>query len=176
MRTGMRRSNPLCAAVYLLSLTSVAVLADASNFCATAMNKKLCEETVKGATDWNQAITKAVTTALNQIEKVDHGQVKTSIHQTKSASVGSAVDRMCTEAYANAKDLLQESLDLIKNGDKTFSLNYKLSAALTSLEDCDNAFDDFKVDVASVQALNNDIGQAIRVCLAVDKSKSAARK
>ncbi|VFQ83363.1 unnamed protein product [Cuscuta campestris] len=168
----MRRCMvPLCT-IYL-SLASLALLADAGNdYCAVALNKKLCEETVKGAGDWNQAITKAITNAISQIEKVNHGQVKSTIQKTKPASTANSVDRTCTEAYASAKDRLEEGMELVKKGDKTGSLNFKLSAALTSLEDCTNAFQDFNLEISNIKALNNNVENAIRVCLAVERSNS----
>ncbi|RAL50190.1 hypothetical protein DM860_007864 [Cuscuta australis] len=168
----MRRCMvPLCT-IYL-SLASLSLLADADNdYCAVALNKKLCEETVKGARDWNQAITKAITNAISQIEKVNHGQVKSTIQKTKSASTATSVDRTCTEAYASAKDRLEEGMELVKKGDKTGSLNFKLSAALTSLEDCTNAFQDFNLEISNIKALNNNVENAIRVCLAVERSNS----
>ncbi|VFQ97675.1 unnamed protein product [Cuscuta campestris] len=167
-----------CMIMYV-SLTSLLLIAaDAatpSDFCATAVDKKLCEETVKGTMDWNHAIIKALQAAMSQLDKVDDGQVKATVHKSKSASMASTIDKICTEAYTNTHDRLYESLRLVRNGEKTGSLNFKLSAALTSLEDCTNAFSDFNLDMSGVEALNSNVENAIRVCLAVEKYNSSGR-
>ncbi|XP_031129573.1 uncharacterized protein LOC116031490 [Ipomoea triloba] len=143
----------LLSVVYL----SLARHVDGANFCGTAMDKPLCENMVKGAANWDEAITKAVTQAMAEVAKA-----------TQSGNP------KCKEAYTDTEDKLKESMETIKSGNKDGSLNFQISAALTSLEDCTNALKDLKEDGAAAEKLNHGVEQAIRVCLAVDTSKSAA--
>ncbi|XP_019184581.1 PREDICTED: uncharacterized protein LOC109179531 [Ipomoea nil] len=144
--------------VALLSVVYLTFHADAANnFCATAIDKQLCEKMVKGAPNWNQAITNAITEAQSELAKT-----------SKSGNPN------CQEAYKDTEDKLKESMETAKKGNEDGKLNFQLSAALTSLEDCTNALKDLKEDASAATTLNHGVEQAIRICLAVDTSKSSA--
>ncbi|XP_019184582.1 PREDICTED: uncharacterized protein LOC109179532 [Ipomoea nil] len=146
--------------VALLSVVYLTFHADAANnFCATAINKRLCEKMVKGAPNWNKAITKAITVAQRELAKA-----------SKSGNPN------CQEAYKDTKDKLKESKVTAKHGNKDGDLNFQLSAALTSLEDCTNALKDLKEDASAATKLNHGVEQAIRICLAIDTSSGGPRK
>nr|GMD78832.1 uncharacterized protein LOC109179497 [Ipomoea batatas] len=134
-----------------LTLTTLALDAPTKSFCGTAVDKALCEKTVKGAKTWDDAITKAITAATTQLTKA-----------SKSA------DPKCKTFYKTADEKLKECMKLAKSGDKDGSLNVKLTAASTSISDCGGAVKD-----PAKKKLNTAVDQAIKVCLAVEKSKSA---
>ncbi|XP_019184578.1 PREDICTED: uncharacterized protein LOC109179527 [Ipomoea nil] len=143
--------------VAYLTLRTIVIHADASNkFCGTALDKPRCEKMAKGATNWDEAITKVINEALNVVAKA-------------STSGGPA----CKESYKHTEDKLKECLKTARDGNKDGTLNFEISAALTSVTGCTKALKGKKEDVAAAMKLNEDVEQAVRVCLAVDASKSA---
>ncbi|XP_019184579.1 PREDICTED: uncharacterized protein LOC109179528 [Ipomoea nil] len=126
-----------------LTLTTLhaAPPAPKQGFCGTAVDKDLCEKTVKGAKTWDDAITAATT------------QLATA---TKSG------DPQCKDFYKSTDDKLKECMKLAKSGDKDGSLNVKLTAASTSISDCSGVVKD-----PAKKKVNTAVDQAIKVCLAV---------
>nr|GMD80091.1 uncharacterized protein LOC109179531 [Ipomoea batatas] len=150
---GLKRCIVALLSVVYVTLTTHIVDA-ANNFCATALNKPVCENMVKGSANWDEAITKAITAAMTEVAKA-----------SKSGHPE------CKQAYKDTESDMKESMEAVSSGSKR-SLNIKLSAALTSLEDCTNVLKELKQDVAAATTLNDGVDQAIRACLAVDKSKT----
>nr|GMD80092.1 uncharacterized protein LOC109179521 isoform X1 [Ipomoea batatas] len=142
--------------VYLIFASHV----DASyDFCVTAMDKELCKKMVEGATYWDEAATKTITAATQELAK--------AIESGNPA---------CKKSYKETEENLMESLETvgtIREGDKVGSLDLKLAAALTSLDDCTKALKG-EPDASPAKILNHSVEEAIRVCLAVSSSKVAA--
>ncbi|XP_019184577.1 PREDICTED: uncharacterized protein LOC109179521 isoform X2 [Ipomoea nil] len=123
----------------------------------------LCVTTVKGAQSWDEAITKALILSQNQLAKA-----------SKSGNPA------CKKYYKDTKENLKESLEAmgIAAGSeevKNKSLNVQLPAALTNLEDCIKALKGLKEYTSAEKTLMHGVEQAIRVCLAVNESKSASK-
>nr|GMD78831.1 uncharacterized protein LOC109179521 isoform X1 [Ipomoea batatas] len=123
------------------------------------MDKELCKKMVEGATYWDEAATKAITAATQELAK--------AIESGNPA---------CKKSYKETEENLMESLETvgtIREGDKVGSLDLKLAAALTSLDDCTKALKG-EPDASPAKILNHSVEEAIRVCLAVSSSKVAA--
>nr|GLL45236.1 uncharacterized protein LOC109179521 isoform X1 [Ipomoea trifida] len=134
--------------VYLIFASHV----DASyDFCVTAMDKELCKKMVEGATYWDEAATKAITAATQDL--------------AKAMESGNPACKNLMESL--------ETVGTIREGDKVGSLDLKLAAALTSLDDCTKALKG-EPDASAAKILNHSVEEAIRVCLAVSSSKVAA--
>lgn len=62
-------------------------------------------------------------------------------------------------------------MDLVKKGDKDDSINFKLSASITGLEDCKNALQVMKQNKTPFYVINRNFNHMLKICLAIDKSK-----
>nr|GMD76876.1 uncharacterized protein LOC109179531 [Ipomoea batatas] len=169
------------------------------------MDKELCKKMVEGATYWDEAATKAITAATQELAKaIESGNpaCKKSYKETEEKFFLGPFNDLGPPAFASggtgswpvfspSDDLgppafapggtgswpgLMESLETvgtIREGDKVGSLDLKLAAALTSLDDCTKALKG-EPDASPAKILNHSVEEAIRVCLAVSSSKVAA--
>ncbi|XP_019184580.1 PREDICTED: uncharacterized protein LOC109179529 [Ipomoea nil] len=159
---GLKRDIIVALPVVYLIFASHSHVDASNNFCATAVDKQLCENTVKGATNWEEAITEAIVKAIYQ--------------QANASTWGNPA---CEKPYRDTEENLVESLEIVgmtrqSDEDKSKGLKAKLPKALTSLEDCFKILKDLKQDASAEKRLMHGAEQAIGVCLAVNSFKSPA--
>nr|GME11641.1 uncharacterized protein LOC109156039 [Ipomoea batatas] len=129
-------------------------------YCATAFDKIRCEKVTKTATNWTEAMTMVLSDAVKHNEN--------TIRQSKEEALGVTG---CSETYTNIHARLKECLDLVGKEDRNDEINFKLAAAVTSLEDCKNALQDLRDDETPFYILNRHFNHALKICLAVDRSR-----
>ncbi|XP_019159366.1 PREDICTED: uncharacterized protein LOC109156039 [Ipomoea nil] len=134
-------------------------------YCALAFDKVRCEKVTKTATDWDQAMTLVLKDASKHCENV--------IRESKKETTLS--DTPCAETYTNIQARLKECVDLVSKADKSDEVNFKISAAITGLEDCKNKLQDDRDDETPFYALNRHFNHALKICLAVDKARHEAQ-
>nr|GME03057.1 uncharacterized protein LOC109156039 [Ipomoea batatas] len=134
-------------------------------YCATAFDKIRCEKVTKTATNWTEAMTMVLSDAVKHNEN--------TIRQSKEEALG---DTGCSETYTNIHARLKECLDLVGKEDRNDEINFKLAAAVTSLEDCKNALQDLRDDETPFYILNRQFNHALKICLAVDRSRKVELK
>nr|GLL30020.1 uncharacterized protein LOC109147308 [Ipomoea trifida] len=147
--------------IVALSVVYLSFHVNAGNmYCATSFDKAMCEEVTKNATNWNQAMTMGLTEAMKHADSI--------IHKSKAESLG---ESECGETYVNIHARLKECMDLVNKGDADDEINFKLSASLTGLEDCENALEVMKKENTPFYETNRHFNHILDVCLAIDKSK-----
>ncbi|XP_019150512.1 PREDICTED: uncharacterized protein LOC109147308 [Ipomoea nil] len=152
--------------VVYLSLSALVNAAEAAagaggiSYCATASDKAMCENVTKTATNWNQAMTMGLKEAMKHSDSI--------ILKSKTVSLGKS---KCGETYDNINARLKECMDLVNKGDANDEINFKLSAAVTGLEDCEIALEVLKDENTPFYESHRHFNHILDVCLAIDKSK-----
>nr|GMD15058.1 pectinesterase inhibitor-like [Ipomoea batatas] len=116
---------------------------DASKYCQTADDKKLCEQMVAGAQNLHDASEKAILATKQYAKKIEGEStaVDSAVKDLPPKTKKSIVDT-CKESYKRAVSDLDRSLKALLDNDKGTLMTH-LSAALDS--DCEDAVNEFGV-------------------------------
>ncbi|KAK6922259.1 Pectinesterase inhibitor domain [Dillenia turbinata] len=122
-----------------LAVVAVAVLATTqseASLCAKSSFPKLCESVIGGTSSPEAALTKSIQASLKQFLNAQ----STARHTNANKSCR----EQCAEMYQSAIDSLNHSLEYVKTKD-IGGLRSELSAVLTYVETCNDAFAEFQI-------------------------------
>ena len=148
-----------CSAQDPVSMTSAAL----SSLCSDADFPQLCEEITKGASDPKSATQMAIRALILRASNAKALAVKLG-----SSATGLRKSNLdtCVEVYDDAVDNLQTSLANIQSGDKG-ALKSNLSAVLSDIVTCDDAFAESADDPQALGQTNKVMSKLGSNCLAL---------
>ncbi|XP_027099330.1 uncharacterized protein [Coffea arabica] len=148
-----------------------------SPFCAETnhgVEKDLCNSLVNGARTWNEALSRVILAAIEQVKPVKpliDGLGPKLPPSLRPISRDSIV-QTCSESYGNILDEFNGALENIRTGDKTGAINSQLSAALSSLSDCTDGLEEFGIDGGDLKRFQGILEKYASLSLAVSSTKT----
>ncbi|KAM3250885.1 hypothetical protein P3L10_004955 [Capsicum annuum] len=143
-----------------------------SPFCVKALDKPFCNEVVKAANTWQEAITGVLSETIMQIKLAEPimANMLAKLSPTTDQKLKNKIGKGCKESYNDALETLKEVEELLKTGDKTKSANIKISAAMTRLDDCKGEFKKTPMP-AEFATFYQGSKKLLSTCLAVERTR-----
>lgn len=179
----MANRNGVALSLVSLALTSLIFLVSQSNafvdpeanrvspFCVKALDKPFCTEVVKVADTWKEAITEVLSETIMQARLAE--PIMASLLKSLSPADTKLKDNIgisCKKSYNAALETLNEVEELLKTGDKTKSVNIKISSAMSRLNDCEDEFKNVKMP-AEFATFYQGSKKLLSTCLAVERTR-----